>query len=240
MLIQSIDNAYQIAKSTSCIITIGIQPSRVETSYGYIEIGYEISQESGTNAYEVKQFIEKPQYSKANQYIQSGNYLWNSGIYIFETQTFLEELSKYLPEIYSATLEIADSIGHYNEESVKEKLFENFPKISIDYGIMEKSRNILCIKGSFQWDDISTWSSTYRCLNSDENNNIISGQVISIDTSDTIILGDKNTLIGAVGLKDLVIIKTPDAILICNKNNEHKLKELIKSISEEENYKNFL
>ncbi|MDH4127342.1 MAG: mannose-1-phosphate guanylyltransferase [Spirochaetota bacterium] len=235
-----ITNAFKIAKSTSCLLTLGITPSRIETAYGYIEIGDLISQESSTEAYEVKQFIEKPNYTKAAQYIEMKTFLWNSGMFIWETQTLLEEISKYLPEHYSGMLEIGEFIGSRQEENIKEKVFETLPKISIDYGIMEKSKNILCIKTTFQWDDIGSWSSIYRCLNTNEDNNIQSGQVLTVNTKDSIILGDNSTLIGVVGVKDLIIIKTRDALLICNKNDDQKVKDLVKMIEKNESLNKFL
>ncbi len=235
-----IDSGFKIAKDTSCLLTIGIQPSRPETAYGYIETGDTISQADGVNAYEVKQFVEKPDYNRAVQYLDSGNFLWNSGMFIWETQTLLEELSIHLPEIYSGILEIGECLGKRDQEEVTLKVFEELPRISIDYGLMEKSKNILCITGTFSWDDVGSWSSLYRCLNTDDNNNIQSGQVLSINTKDSIILGDQKTLIGVVGVKDLIIVKTRDAILICNKSDEQKVKDLVKEIQDDDSLHNFL
>lgn len=235
-----VTNGYKIAKTTSCLLTLGIQPTEIETGYGYIEIGDMINQEGNTEAYEVKQFIEKPNYEKAAQYVENGSFLWNSGMFIWETQTLLEEMSKHMPELYSGVLEIGEVLGKRQEENVIDKVFRSLKKISIDYGLMEKSKNILCVKATFQWDDVGSWSSLYRCLNVNKENNIQSGQVLTVDTSNSIILGDSNTLIGVVGVKDIIIIKTRDAILICNKSEDQKVKQLIKKIEHEKSFHKFL
>ncbi len=235
-----IDSGFKIAKDTSCLLTIGIQPARPETAYGYIEIGDTISHIDGVDAYEVKQFVEKPDYNRSVQYIEAGNFLWNSGMFIWETQTFLDELSIHLPELYSGILEIGECLGKKDEGKVILKVFEGLSRISIDYGLMEKCKNILCITGTFSWDDVGSWSSLYRCLNKDDDNNIRSGQVLSIDTKDSIILGDQSTLIGVVGVKDLIIVKTRDAILICHKNDEQKVKDLVMKIQNDDSLHNFL
>ncbi|MDH5682809.1 MAG: mannose-1-phosphate guanylyltransferase, partial [Spirochaetota bacterium] len=180
-----VQSGFKIARDTSCLLTLGIEPARPDTAYGYIEVGDVISEISGTGAYEVKRFVEKPDYSTAARYVDQGNFFWNSGMFIWEAQTLLEELSKHLPEHHMGMLEISESLGSPSEENVKRKVFEGLQKISIDYGIMEKSKNILCIKSTFDWDDVGSWTSLYRCLNVDDNNNIQSGKVMALNSRDT-------------------------------------------------------
>ena len=237
---ETLKNGFNIAKETACLLTIGISPDRIETAYGYIQTGDIISKQRRTEAFEVKEFVEKPDYNHAAGYIEKGNYLWDSGIFIWDTQTVLEELSKFMPLLYSGMLEISDHLGTENEDQIKAKVFQSLEKTSISYGLLEKSKNILCIKAEFKWDDIGSWSSLYRCLQSDDDNNIQSGNVMTHDTKESIIIGDNNSLIGVIGLKDVIIIKARNAILICNKHEDQKVKELLQQIIEKETLEDYL
>ncbi len=235
-----IENAIRIADHSYCLVTFGIKPTKTDTSYEYIKIGDRIYDENGYQAYEVKKFVIEPTYKDVINFIDNKDFLWNTKIFISKAQVFLEEISKFMPNLYSAMLEIESYSGKINESKVKNEIYSKLNNISIEAGIFQKTKNLLCIKPNFHWDTINSWTSLSKALSSDDQNNIHSGQVINIDTSNSIILGDKHTLIGAIGIKDIIAIKVGDALLLCNKDNDSRLKELIDKIKKDKSLDSFL
>ncbi len=207
------------------IVTFGINPTKPETGYGYIEADEKIK---GTGAYRVKRFHEKPDLERAKEYLISGNFFWNSGIFMFTPKTVMEEIKKYSPEIHS----LID--GRTFEEVIMS--FEDMPDISIDYAVMEKTERAAVIPISITWSDVGSWDSVYEVLEKDERGNVKEGNVVSIDTEGSLIIGD-NRLIAAIGIKDLMIVETPDVIVIARRGEGQKIKELVKILKENENTK---
>ena len=207
------------------LVTIGIRPNYPETGFGYIKY---IDNEND-NFYSVDKFVEKPILEKAKQYLNSGNYLWNSGMFIWKTSTIIENIQKFLPDTYDKLLEIKKAIGTKREEEVLKEIFPTIEKESIDYGIMEKTDNIYTLPGSFGWDDVGSWNCLDRINQTDEENNIKFGNVVSVNTSNCIIYGNKR-LITTLNVKDLVIVDTEDAVLIADKNSTGDIKEVIAKV----------
>ena len=210
------------------IVTFGIKPTRPETGYGYIKASKlqackpaGLQADKPVNYLKVEQFTEKPDLETAKKYIDEGNYYWNSGMFAFSIGTIIEEFQKYAPEIYGM-LE-----GSFDEMNVR---FVQMPEISIDYSIMEKSDRVVSLPMDIYWNDIGSWDSLCELLQKDEKGNIKNGDVITIDTSNTMIIGNKR-LITTIGLEDSLVIETGDAILIAKKGQAQKVKEIVKSLS---------
>ena len=172
---------------------------------------------------------EEVNLEKAKEYLTSGQYLWNSGMFIWKASTILKCFKEFLPEIYSGLQVIATSIGTNDYEKVLKEEFVKLPSESIDYGIMEKAENIYVIPGNFGWDDVGSWLSIERIKKSNQDGNVINGNVISIKTKNTVVQGGKK-LIATIGLEDMIIVDTEDAILICNKDNTQEVKEVINNL----------
>ena len=183
------------------------------------------------NIYEVQKFEEKPNLEKAKQYLRSGKYLWNSGMFIWKTSTILKCFEELLPTIYDGLELIDKAIGTVEYSDVLKKEFSKFPSESIDYGIMEKAKNIYVIPGNFGWDDVGSWLSLERINKTNLDGNIIAGNVITVKTTNSIIQGT-NKLIATIGLEDIIIVDTEDALLICNKDNTQDVKEVIANLKE--------
>ena len=166
---------------------------------------------------------------KAKEYLASGQYLWNSGMFVWKTSTILKNFKEYLPEIFDGLQKIGESINTEKYENTLKEVFSNLPSESIDYGIMEKADNIYVIPGNFGWDDVGSWLSLERINKTNQDGNVIKGNVISIKTKNSIIQGG-DKLIATIGLKDVVIIDTDDAMLICHKNNTQEVKEIISNL----------
>ena len=229
IFIDTLKTALDVVEKGDNLVTIGITPNYPETGYGYINFTKGESFKDSANVYEVLRFVEKPNLEKAKEYLTSGQYLWNSGMFVWKASTILKNFKEYLPEIYEGLQKIGESIGTEKYEEVLKKEFSNLPSESIDYGIMEKAKNIYVIPGNFGWDDVGSWLSLERINKTNQDGNVINGNVISIRTKNSIIQGNEK-LIATIGLEDIVIVDTDDVTLICHKDNTQEVKEIINNL----------
>lgn len=226
MFAGTLKDACDIALEGDNLVTIGIAPDYPETGYGYIKFNPDSPKERG---YEVIHFAEKPSLELAKDYVSSDEYLWNSGMFIWKVSSILKRFENLMPDTYDGLMIIKDAIRTSAEQEMLEKTFPTFPSISIDYGIMEKSRNIYTVPGTFGWDDVGSWIAVERIKKTNEFGNIVDGNVITIGTTDCIIQGQQK-LIATVGLKDLVIVDTDDATLICDKSCTADIKKVLENL----------
>ena len=231
IFLDTLRSALEVVEDDGNIVTIGITPNYPDTGYGYINFKKGVSPHEITNAYEVLRFVEKPDLERAKQYLTSGEYLWNSGMFIWKVSTILKCFEDLLPEIYTGLKEIEVAVNTEKYLETLKKVFSEIPSESIDYGIMEKAKNIYVIPGNFGWDDVGSWLSLERINNTNQDGNIISGNVVTVKTKNSIIQGSKK-LIATIGLEDIIIVDTDDALLICNKDNTQEVKEVIANLKE--------
>jgi len=216
------------------IVTIGIVPTRPEIGYGYIKGGEAISK---GEVFRVDAFVEKPSLELATQFLAEGNYYWNAGIFIFRAQTMMEEIKRCLPELYKGLMELRKSWGRADFEDTLKKVYDEITPVSIDYGIMEKTdADILVIPGRFPWSDVGSWRSIFelRSNEHDKDGNLIDGHAILLDSQNSFVHARSGRLVGCVGLKDVVIIDTPDALLICHSESAQDVRRLIEVMREKE------
>lgn len=226
IFLSTLEDACRTAEQGSNLVTIGITPDAPETGYGYIKF---LPDQLLGRAYRVDRFVEKPDLETAKEYVASEQYLWNSGMFIWKVSTILENLQKYLPAVYSGLDRIQASIGTEQEEQVLEQVFQAFPSESIDYGVMEKAKNIYILTGAFGWDDVGSWLAVGRLKKSNEFGNVITGNAVTIDTKNSIIQGGKK-LIATVGLQDVIIVDTEDALLVCDKDSAGDIKKVLENL----------
>ena len=223
---RTLNDAAEIAEAGENLVTLGITPAYPETGYGYIKIDAE---KVIGRAFGVERFVEKPDPETAKQYVASEQYLWNSGMFIWKSSTILEKFRLYMPETYEGLMHIGAAVGTQSEEKVINSEFLAFPSKSIDYGIMEKAEDIFVQASSFGWDDVGSWLAVERIQPVNEFGNVISGSVVSVDTKNTIIQGGKK-LIATVGIEDLIIVDTDDALLVCDKNSAGDIKTVLEKL----------
>ena len=229
MYIDTLRQAVSVAEKGSRLVTIGITPTYPETGYGYIKFQRDSQGKAGV--YQVERFVEKPDLETAKEYLASEKYLWNSGMFVWKTSTILWNLEKYMPEVHAGTCAIA---AHFGTEAFDAALAEGYAKLpsdSIDFGVMEKAEEIYTIPGSFGWDDVGNWLAVERINETNEMGNYVEGDVIAIGTERSTICG-KNRLIAAVGVEDLIVVDTEDALLICAKSNTQDVKKVIETLKE--------
>lgn len=220
--------AVEAAENQDKLVTIGITPTFAATGYGYIKF----SDTDTSKAKTVEEFKEKPDIETAKKYVESGSYVWNSGMFIWKASTIMKHFENLLPDIYNDLQIIGEAMGTSEEYNVINKIYPKIKKISIDYGIMEKSDDVLVVPGEFGWNDVGSWDMMDVLHSSDETGNISVGDVLQIDTKNTIAYA-KNIFVAAVGVKDLIIVQTDDAVMVCDKNNAQDVKKIVDILNEQ-------
>lgn len=226
MFLGTLEDAAEVAEQGNNLVTIGISPTYPETGYGYIK--FNPNDELG-RSFKVEKFVEKPELHIAKEYLKTGEYLWNSGMFTWKVSSILEAMQTYMPDDFERLQIIGDAIGTEDEESVFESEFAKMNPVSIDYGVMEKAKSIYILQGTFGWDDVGSWLSIDRLQKTNEYGNAVTGDVVCVSTKNCIIQGE-NKLIATVGLEDVIIVDTKDALLICNKDNATDIKKVIENL----------
>ena len=229
MYLDTLRRAVLAAENGRNLVTLGITPTYPETGYGYIQY----VRGSGRNGvYQVERFVEKPDLPTARTYLKEGNYLWNSGMFIWKASSILYNMQAFMPELYNGLMPVADAYGTPEFETVLNAAFCELPAQSVDFGIMEKADSICTIPGSFGWDDVGSWLALERINPTDTQGNMFSGDVVSVDSRRCTVCADART-VAVLGLEDMVIVDTPDALLVCNKNSTQDIKKILSSLREQ-------
>lgn len=200
------------------IVTFGIEPHYPETGYGYINV---LTNEAILDGFKVKEFVEKPDSETAQKYIDAKTYFWNSGIFMFKASTMIEQIKKLAPEISK----IMEEFNFSDSEKIEYNLFDKMPSISIDYAIMEKSDKIALVKLESDWSDLGSWQSIYDVSKKDEHNNVMIGHVLDENSKNSLIYASSK-LVTTIGLDDIVLVETEDAILACKKDKTQDVKKI--------------
>ena len=247
---QVLGDAFDLASRGQAIVTIGIKPTEPNTGYGYLRVGEPLPPPPGVKAYKTvfhraEQFVEKPNYDTALGYVQSGNYRWNAGMFLWSFVTVTEGLQKHQPEMYEACQRWFKVANHPAKlAKVLAKEYPEIKKVSIDYALMEKAHNVVCADGAFEWDDLGSWTALARHLSADPNGNCAVADFIHVDSSRNIIFdgrtGTRRTPIALVGLSDTIVVQTNDATLIAHKGEAQKIKDLVKLLAANPKFKKLI
>lgn len=219
---QILKDAIKVAENSKKLVTIGITPTFPSTGYGYIKFD---KTQSG-NVKMVEKFVEKPNYENAVNYLNSGDYLWNSGMFVWKASTILNAFRRFLPKVYNEIEKIGESMNTSNEKEVITKIYPSIPSISIDYGIMEHSDDVVVLEGDFGWNDVGSWDMLGALYDTDENGNIVKGNVINLDTTNCISYSNKR-LVATIGIDNAIIVETDDVVLVCNKEKAQDVKRIV-------------
>ncbi len=227
---KALRTASEIAAGGDHLITFGIVPNRPETGYGYIEAGDKVMELDPAPAFMARRFVEKPDEQRAEEYVRKGNFLWNSGMFVWKVGTIIKNFEKYLPKVSEAVARIEPYFGTDREAKATAEAYESMDGISIDYGIMEKASNVLVIPIDVGWNDVGSWASLHEVWTNDHDGNIILGELIALAASGCVV-SSPHKLTALIGVEDLVVVDTPDALLVCRKDKAQdvrKLQELLK------------
>ena len=211
------------AAESGKLVTFGIQPTRPDTGFGYIKV----RPEEGKEIYEVVRFTEKPDQKTAEEFLSEGDYYWNSGMFVWRASAILSEIQKYLPSVYQVIQSIIGGTraGLTFQQAV-EKYFAAMPSISIDYGVLEKSSHVSLIPCDIGWNDVGSWQAVHEISAHDENGNTLQGKVIALDCKNSLVRAEKR-LVAAIGVEDISIIETADAVLVSRNNQTQRVREIV-------------
>jgi mannose-1-phosphate guanylyltransferase len=214
------------AADHGALVTLGITPTFASTGYGYIRRGELLQTVDGFDVYRALRFTEKPDQTMAVAFLESGLYSWNSGMFIWQTQTIRREFERQMPGLWAQLSEIEAAIGTADEGAVLERVWAGVEKETIDYGIMEHAPNVAVIPASIGWNDIGSWKTLMELLDTDADGNVVEGTHITLDTRDTLIYSPKK-LVAAIGLRDLIVVETDDALLICTQDQCQQVRQVV-------------
>ncbi len=224
----SVKEAFQLSNE-GFLVTFGIYPTHAETGYGYIRQGEALTAKSG---YRVAEFVEKPNEATAMKYLESGEYHWNSGMFCFRASTFLESLKRYAPDVYQAVNRVWEATDKSQSPiEFPAELFSECPSISVDYAVMERADNTAVVASDFGWSDIGSWKAISELYESDKAGNRIKGKAVMVGSTDCFVQGG-DRVIAAVGVKNLIIVDTGDAVLVTDRHQAQDVKEVVAQLSE--------
>jgi mannose-1-phosphate guanylyltransferase len=234
--LRTLQRAAEFASREKYLITLGITPTGPETGYGYVQKGPVLGRVRETEVFRAKAFREKPTLQKAKAYLRRGDYLWNSGMFIWRVGVFWEALEKCLPRLHRDMQELKASLGKRRERKILEKVYSRCPSISVDYGVMEKAPNVALIEARFGWSDVGSWSVLGNICPQDPQGNVRiqrggKGKIVTIDSSGCVIRGEKN-LIAVLGLKDIVVAEAGDAILVCPRDRSQDVRRILQELKQ--------
>lgn len=235
---QTLSAAIEIANRANALVTLGIKPTRPETGYGYIqsdhgdeELVNSVHDRYSVRAHRVKTFAEKPDLETARKFLESGDFLWNSGVFIWKINSLIGEFERSMPELYKDMLAIYDSIGTAEEHETIDQIYTWTHAISIDYGIMEKAELVYVIEGTFEWSDLGSWDEVmkFRLKNGEEDPQSTENVFLQ-EAENTIVFKPKGKAIAVIGLEDVIVVDTEDALLICKRNKSQDVKHVVDAL----------
>ena len=224
--------AVKIAEDLNGIVTIGITPTYPATGYGYVQVESEIGAYNNVNRFKVQRFVEKPCQKIAAEYLEQGGFYWNSGLFIFKINVFLEAVRQFAPALYNNLRKIQEDIGNPTFEHTLESVYQTVENISIDYGIMEFAENIYLVEGNFVWNDLGSWESVYLTSEKDENGNAGAGEAVIVDSKNSYIYSETG-VIALVGLDDVIVVQDGNTTLVCKRDKAEEIKKVVDRLKAE-------
>ncbi len=221
------------AQTPGALVTIGIDPTHPATGYGYVQFDdrapepMEGAPSGAPPVYPVRTFAEKPDLATAERFLDSGDFLWNSGMFIWRADSILDQMARHLPEAHAAFAQAAGAFGTEGEGAAVEAAFRDSPSISIDYGVMERAEHVHVVRGAFGWSDVGDWRAVYDLSEKDEHGNVLHGDALMHDASRCYVESETGRLVVLVGMHDAVVVDTEDALLVCSRSSTQQVKNVV-------------
>ena len=228
---RALETAFASAESEDALVTIGIEPRYPATGYGYIHKGKEMEDKGDTPVFRVNRFVEKPDMEQAQRYVESGEYFWNAGMFIWRASVIAAALEKHAPALWAVFDTVCAGLEKGAElDELLEAHYPELEKISIDFAVMEKAERVLTVKGNFDWDDVGEWPAVARHQEADEQGNVVRGQALIQEGRGNIVWNESGHLTALIGVDDLIVVQSPDATLVCHKSKAQEVKRLVQQI----------
>lgn len=236
-----LEAAFQAAEQFPVLVTVGIVPTEPATGYGYIQRGEFLAEIGGRPVCRVRRFVEKPDPATAQKYLDSGDYSWNGGMFVWRVSSVEAAFAAHAPELRASFVAMEDALGKgMGLEETLAGLFPGVVKISVDYAIMEKADNVVTIPADFDWDDVGAWTAAARHMPSIGDGNVSRGRAMIEKGSGNIIVSDQDHLVALVGCDDLIVVHTDDATLVCPRSEAQRIKDLVKRLGKDEAFRDLL
>ncbi len=223
----TIEAALSYTSKKKCLITIGVKPFFPETGYGYIQRGDKIFESGDKTVYKVKTFAEKPNLETAERFLKSGDFLWNSGMFIWSTELIMQEFAEYQADMFEGIQEIYNAVDSPQMAEVVEKVYSQIKSASIDYAIMEAAKNVCVLEADFKWNDVGSWDAAYLISDKDKNQNAVKAKEHCLINAANNYIYSKKKLVALVDVDDLVIVETEDALLITKRGQTQNVKNVV-------------
>ena len=224
--------AVKIADKQNGIVTIGITPTYPATGYGYVQTAENITGPEKIMQFKVERFVEKPNETKATEYLKQGGFYWNSGLFVFKISVFLDAVKQFAPKLYSDLRKIQADLGNPSFEQTLDTIYRAVEGISVDYGIMEHAKNIYLVEGNFIWNDLGSWESVYLTSEKDENGNAGSGETVIVDSKNSYVYSETG-LIALVGLDDVIVVQDGNTTMVCKRDRAEDIKKVVDQLKSE-------
>ena len=232
--LQALEAGYRaVEEHPEALLCLGVTPKGVSSQLGHVRRGELVGTYDGVKVYEAREFIEKPPHHEAEQLVATGEVYWNTGIFVWKAGRILEELAAHRPALAAGLAEIESALGTDRRDEVVSREYPEFEKISIDYAVMEHAQRVLVVEGRFQWDDVGTWESLTRVYEDDGAGNVVLGRHVGLDTTNCVIAGEPGKVVGTIGVDNLVIVQTSDAVLVCPRDRAGEVRELVERLEAE-------
>lgn len=225
-LLAALKAASQVARQENALVVVGVKPTGPESGFGYLHLKDKLKRLSGQWVYSLDRFVEKPPKKMAESFLKQGGYLWNCGILVTPVAVLLEALKAHLPRLYAGLEKIGQVLGKANEEEVTARVYRRLQGMSLDYGILEKSKRVLAVAGNFAWSDVGCWQALDGLLGKKKSGNIIAARRMTIDTKDCLIYSPQK-LVATLGIENLIVVETADSLLVCRKDRSQDVKLLV-------------
>ena len=227
--VAAVDRAFAVAEQhADALVTMGIRPTRPEIAYGYVKRGAQIAD----GVFEVERFTEKPKLPLAEEYVASGQYYWNSGMFTWQVDTILDQLAQHLPKSHEGLSKIAAAWSTPQREPTLDQVFPTLEKISIDFAVMERAPRVLAVEMDCQWIDVGSWTALEAVLPPDNNGNVLAAnRTVNLNSRNNIVVTEDNHLIATIGVQDLIIVHSPNATLVCKKDDAQAIKEMVDEVA---------
>jgi len=223
--------AAELAASGPWLVTLGVTPTRPETGYGYLECGPALGEVRGRTAYRVARFTEKPDPDTARAFLARGGFWWNSGMFVWRADVVLEGIARHLPELAAGLEAVAGALCTPRRDGVLERVYPGLPRVSVDYGLMERADNVAVVPLEAGWDDVGTWPAWARRIPSDGRGNVLQGRGVLLDTEGCIVRAP-GRLVATLGVRDLIIVEEDGRLLVCARERAQDLKRLVAALKE--------
>lgn len=221
--------AYKVARE-GYLVTLGITPTYPSTSYGYIRVGAKLGDVQGSVYFQADAFTEKPDLAQAQTFLAEGNCVWNSGMFVWRADRILEEMGLWMPELYRVLMQLQATLGHPEYESVLRESWPSLEKETIDYGVMEHAEHTVVIPASIGWSDVGTWTAVMELHQCDDAGNVLQGDVVPVDTVKSMVLAHGERLVAVVGLEDIIVVDTPDALLVVRRDLSERVRDVVEHL----------